>query len=39
LEDLAEGGSKIIDRATIVIKGKLSAHFEYLREYAEGEEG
>jgi saccharopine dehydrogenase (NAD+, L-lysine-forming) len=38
LEDLAEGGSEIIDRATIILNGKLSAQFEYLREYAEGEE-
>ena len=38
LEALAEGGSEIIDRATIVHNGKLSAHFEYLREYAEGAE-
>jgi alanine dehydrogenase len=36
LEDLAKGGSSIIDKATIVKQGKLTAHFEYLRDYAEG---
>lgn len=36
LEDLAKGGSPIIDKATIVKQGKLTAHFEYLRDYAEG---
>jgi alanine dehydrogenase len=36
LEDLAKGGSSIIDKATIVKQGKLTTHFEYLRDYAEG---
>jgi saccharopine dehydrogenase (NAD+, L-lysine-forming) len=36
LEDLLKGGSKIIDRATIVKNGKLTSHYEYLRDYAEG---
>lgn len=34
LEDLVRGGSAIIDRATIAKDGKLTSHFEYLREYA-----
>lgn len=38
LEDLVKGGSDIINRATIVSKGQLSDHFEYLRGYAEGRE-
>jgi hypothetical protein len=36
LEDLVKGGSDIIDRATITKDGKLTKHFEYLRDYAEG---
>lgn len=35
-EDLLGGGSVTIDKATIVKDGKLTAHFEYLRDYAEG---
>ena len=31
--DLLSGGSDIITRATIVEKGKLTGHFEYLRDY------
>jgi len=34
LEDLLESGSSIIDRATIVSNGSLTAPFEYLKEYA-----
>ena len=34
LEDLLRGGSKIIDRATMVRAGALAAPFQYLREYA-----
>lgn len=36
LEDLIKGGSDIINRATIAKDGKLTKHFEYLRDYAEG---
>jgi saccharopine dehydrogenase (NAD+, L-lysine-forming) len=36
LEDLIKGGSDIINRATIAKNGKLTKHFEYLRDYAEG---
>ena len=38
LDDLVKGGSSIIDRATIADKGKLTAHFGYLGDYA-GESG
>jgi len=34
LEDLVGRGSDIIDRATMVNKGKLTGHYDYLREYA-----
>ncbi|MFN2458681.1 MAG: NAD(P)-dependent oxidoreductase [Chitinophagaceae bacterium] len=36
LPDLISGNSAIIDRATIVKKGKLTEHFQYLQEYAMG---
>ncbi|MES1198260.1 MAG: NAD(P)-dependent oxidoreductase [Chitinophagaceae bacterium] len=36
LEDLLKGGSEIIEKATIASNGKLTKHFEYLRDYAEG---
>jgi saccharopine dehydrogenase (NAD+, L-lysine-forming) len=36
LEDLVTGGSDIIHKATIVKNGRLTEHFEYLRNYAEG---
>ena len=36
LEDLLGNGSAIIDRATIVKQGALTAEFEYMRDYAEG---
>jgi saccharopine dehydrogenase (NAD+, L-lysine forming) len=34
LEDIVKGGSAIIDRATIIKNGQLTAAFEYLRAYA-----
>jgi alanine dehydrogenase len=34
LEDIIKGGSEIIEKATIVRKGKLTKHFEYLKDYA-----
>lgn len=34
LEDLVKGNAAVIDRATIVRKGKLTGHFSYLKEYA-----
>ena len=36
LEDLIGNGSAIIERATIAKKGKLTEHFAYLKDYAEG---
>jgi saccharopine dehydrogenase (NAD+, L-lysine forming) len=36
LEDLLKGGSVIIDRATMVKSGKLTEHFNYLQDYADG---
>ena len=38
LEDLLGNGSPVIDKATIVKNGKLTEHFEYLKDYAEGKE-
>lgn len=34
LEDVMKGGSKTLDRATILREGKLTEHFEYLTDYA-----
>jgi saccharopine dehydrogenase (NAD+, L-lysine forming) len=34
LEDLVKGGSPVIERATMVKKGQLTAHYQYLSEYA-----
>jgi len=34
LEDLLKGGSKTLDRATILREGKLTEPFEYLADYA-----
>lgn len=34
LEDLANGGNPIIDRATMLNKGKLTAYYDYLVDYA-----
>ncbi|MDZ4792833.1 MAG: NAD(P)-dependent oxidoreductase [Bacteroidota bacterium] len=36
LEDLVGNGSDIIERATMAKDGKLTPHFAYLKEYAEG---
>jgi saccharopine dehydrogenase (NAD+, L-lysine-forming) len=36
LENLVGEGSPIIDRATMVRNGKLTPHYEYLKEYASG---
>lgn len=35
-EDLIGGGSPVIERATMVEKGRITPHFEYLTDYAEG---
>jgi alanine dehydrogenase len=37
LEDLVRGGSPIIERATMVRKGKLTGPYSYLEEYAKGQ--
>jgi alanine dehydrogenase len=34
LDDLISGTSKIIENATIVKEGKLTKHYEYMKEYA-----
>ncbi len=34
LEDIIKGGTDTLDRATILRKGKLTSHFEYLADYA-----
>lgn len=34
LEDILKGGTDTLDRATILRKGKLTSHFEYLADYA-----
>ena len=34
LNDIRLGGSKIIENASIVEHGKLTSHFEYMKEYA-----
>jgi alanine dehydrogenase len=34
LADIRKGDSEIINKATILREGKLTAHFEYLTEYA-----
>lgn len=36
LENLVGEGSPIIEKATIVRNGKLTSHYEYLKEYATG---
>jgi saccharopine dehydrogenase (NAD+, L-lysine-forming) len=36
LDDLIKGGSEIIERATMTENGKLTEHYDYLKEYAEG---
>jgi saccharopine dehydrogenase (NAD+, L-lysine forming) len=35
-KDLITGGSAVIERATMVEKGRITPHFEYLTDYAEG---
>lgn len=34
LDDLISGGSKVINKATIVKEGKLTERYEYMKEYA-----
>jgi hypothetical protein len=34
LDDLIRGGSEIIEKATITEKGKLTSHYQYLKEFA-----
>jgi saccharopine dehydrogenase (NAD+, L-lysine-forming) len=34
LEDIRNGGSKVIDKATMVKAGKLNEPFMYMKEYA-----
>lgn len=34
LEDILKGGTDTLDRATILRKGKLTSHFQYLADYA-----
>ncbi|RYG54363.1 MAG: alanine dehydrogenase [Chitinophagaceae bacterium] len=36
LGDILKGGSEIINRASIVVRGELNAPYEYMRDYAEG---
>lgn len=36
LPDLLSGGSPVLDRATVVKEGRLTAHFSYLKNYSEG---
>ena len=36
LEDLVKGNSALIDRATIVSRGEITAPFEYMQEYGRG---
>ena len=37
LEDLVKGSSAIIERATMTSDGALTAPYQYLHDYAEGE--
>jgi saccharopine dehydrogenase (NAD+, L-lysine forming) len=37
LKDLVENGSELIKRATIVKQGKLTDHYSYLQDYADGD--
>ncbi|MDQ6756501.1 MAG: alanine dehydrogenase, partial [Bacteroidota bacterium] len=34
LKDIISGGSKILDKATLVKKGRLTKEFAYMKEYA-----
>ena len=36
LADLVKGGNPVIDKASIVVNGKLNEPYAYMREYAEG---
>ncbi len=36
LKDIIDGGSDIIDKATIVKNGELTKHYAYMTDYAEG---
>ena len=36
LEDLVANGSSLIEKATMVKLGKLTEHYEYLKDYSEG---
>jgi hypothetical protein len=36
LDDLVKGGSPVIERATIAEKGRLTPHYSYLQDYADG---
>jgi alanine dehydrogenase len=36
LKDIIDGGSEIIDKATIIKNGELTTHYEYMREYVRG---
>jgi len=36
LEDIVANGSPIIEKATMVKNGKLTEHYEYLKDYAGG---
>lgn len=38
LNDLRTGGSNTIDRATIIKGGQVTQHFEYMRDYVQGNE-
>jgi hypothetical protein len=37
IEEVINGGSGIIEKATIVKNGRLTPFYEYLRDYAEGQ--
>jgi saccharopine dehydrogenase (NAD+, L-lysine-forming) len=34
IKDIIDGGSKTIERATIIDSGKLTDHYSYMKEYA-----
>jgi alanine dehydrogenase len=36
LDDLVKGGSPVIERATMTKDGKLTEHYKYLQDYADG---
>jgi hypothetical protein len=37
-DDLAKGGSNILEKATITKNGTLTPEFSYMKKYAEGQE-